>query len=334
MGIMRERNRHLDGRLFWVVAASIGMLSLGISPASAGAPTCQGMTATIVGDDDSERIEGTDGDDVIVGRGGGDIITGGEGNDVICGNDGSDAIDGGPGNDSMFGGTGPDFITGVDGNDILRGGPDSDSLNFGDEENGDDQVYGGAGNDDLHAGVGVDQLFAGSGDDFLAEGEVDAPLVDVFAGGVGTDTCFAGAEDDVRACEITSSAAVSTPELLTPINNEAIQQNNPNIGCPFHPTRGFGFQIVFDWTDSVADAGIAGYQVFAEHVGSPVPILDYFVTVSEFTYTPCNTFTNFLDSWRWRVKAVDVSGNESAWTEFGLFTFEPCRIDGLSCNTP
>jgi hypothetical protein len=127
--------------------------------------------------------------------------------------------------------------------------------------------------------------------------------------------------------------AVSSPELLTPINNEAIQQNNPNIGCPFDPTRGFGYQIVFDWTDSVADAGIAGYQVFAEHVGSTVPLLDAFVTDSELTLTSCNAFVSDenVDSWRWRVKAVDVLGNESAWTEFGLFHFEPCRIDGVNC---
>jgi hypothetical protein len=132
---------------------------------------------------------------------------------------------------------------------------------------------------------------------------------------------------------VPSSAAISTPELLTPINNEAIQQNNPNIGCAFHPTRGFGFQVVFDWTDSVAGAGIAGYQIFAEFVGSTVPILDVFVTDSEFTLTSCNAFVpdENLDSWQWRVKAVDVLGNESAWTEFGLFHFEPCRIDGVNC---
>jgi hypothetical protein len=44
-------------------------------------------------------------------------------------------------------------------------------------------------------------LLAGSGDDRLAEGEVDAPIVDVFEGGRGADTCGAGSEDLVSSCE-------------------------------------------------------------------------------------------------------------------------------------
>jgi Ca2+-binding RTX toxin-like protein len=77
-------------------------------------------------------------------------------------------------------------------------------LNFGDEEDGDDVVYGGDGEDDLHAGVGADQLFGEVGNDFLAEGEVDAPLIDLFSGGPGVDTCFAGAEDSLKQCETLS----------------------------------------------------------------------------------------------------------------------------------
>jgi Ca2+-binding RTX toxin-like protein len=165
-------------------------------------PTCSGVTATIVGTPVDERIEGTPGDDVIVGLGGRDIIDGLEGNDLVCGNEGSDVVNGGPGNDTMLGGADQDFITGEDGNDLMRGEGGDDVLNFGDEENGDDVVYGGAGDDDLHAGVGADQLFGQAGNDFLAEGEVDAPLVDLFSGGPGVDTCFAGAEDSLKQCEV------------------------------------------------------------------------------------------------------------------------------------
>jgi hypothetical protein len=167
-------------------------------------PTCLGMTATIVGTQFDERIEGTPGDDVIVGLGGRDIIDGFDGNDVVCGNQGSDVINGGSGNDTMSGGADQDFITGVDGDDLMRGEAGDDVLNFGDEEDGDDLVYGGDGNDDLHAGVGADRLFGQVGNDFLAEGEVDAPLVDLFSGGPGLDTCFAGAEDSLKQCETLS----------------------------------------------------------------------------------------------------------------------------------
>ena len=97
-----------------------------------------------------------------------------------------------------------DFITGEDGDDLIRGEAGDDVLNFGDEEDGDDVVYGGEGDDDLHAGVGAIELFGRSGNDFLAEGEVDAPLIDLFSGGPGVDTCFAGSEDTIRWCEMTS----------------------------------------------------------------------------------------------------------------------------------
>ena len=192
------------------IASMIGssiivLLVLGAAPmASAGEPTCFGRTATILGTGDAERIQGTSGSDVIIGLGGRDIIFAAEGDDFVCGNDGGDVIDGGLGNDRMSGGIGPDFVTGVDGNDLILGGRGADTLNFGDEEDGDDEVSGGKGDDDLHAGVGADRLFGNSGDDTLAEGEVDAPLVDLFTGGLGTDTCFAGAEDTVRSCEVTS----------------------------------------------------------------------------------------------------------------------------------
>jgi Ca2+-binding RTX toxin-like protein len=62
-------------------------------------------------------------------------------------------------------------------------------------------VSGGGGDDDLHAGVGSDRLFGNRGNDTLQEGEVDAPLIDLFSGGSGVDTCTAGAEDRVRGCE-------------------------------------------------------------------------------------------------------------------------------------
>ncbi len=166
-----------------------------------GAPSCLGKTATILGHGGDERIEGTPEADVIIGLGGRDIVFSGEGDDRICGNGGSDVIDGGGGHDRASGALGPDFITGVDGNDRIWGGVGNDVLNFGDEENGDDLVSGGGGDDDLHAGVGLDRLFGNDGNDTLQEGEVDAPMVDLFSGGAGIDTCSPGAEDVVRGCE-------------------------------------------------------------------------------------------------------------------------------------
>lgn len=72
------------------------------------------------------------------------------------------------------------------------GGVGNDVLNFDDEEDGDDVVSGGSGDDDLHAGVGLDRLFGNHGRDTLREGEVDAPMIDLFAGGAGIDSCSPG----------------------------------------------------------------------------------------------------------------------------------------------
>jgi Ca2+-binding RTX toxin-like protein len=203
MNLVVRTPRHQTVRFAGIAGLALALLALGLpGSASAAGPTCFGEQATIVGQPGVERIDGTPGADVIVGLGGRQIISGGDGNDVICGRGGSDVIDGGAGNDRMAGGRGADFITGVDGDDLLLGGLGADTLNFGDEEDGDDVVFGGPGDDDLHAGVGADRLFGGAGDDFLAEGEVDAPVVDLFAGGFGDDTCFAGPEDVLRSCEI------------------------------------------------------------------------------------------------------------------------------------
>ena len=188
-----------------IVLTTLGLVAslslfVGIDPAGATVASCLGRPATIVSDD--ERIEGTDGSDVIVGLASQNIIDGLAGDDLICGNGGVDIINGGAGDDRMDGGIGSDFITGEDGNDRLFGRLGDDTLNFGDSENGNDLVVGGWGADDLHAGVGADWLFGGPGADRLAEGEVDAPIVDLFAGGLGLDTCGPGAEDVVFSCEL------------------------------------------------------------------------------------------------------------------------------------
>lgn len=134
-----------------------------------------------------------------------------------------------------------------------------------------------------------------------------------------------------------SNQIVSTPELLIPIENLVITQNNPNIGCPPNPTRGFGYSIFFDWTDSISPNGISGYHVFVQRQGSPLPLIDTFVINSEFEFINCNGFVadfNLFD-WEWTVQAQDNLGNLSNSSDTGLFQFEQCRLgDGTPCNAP
>lgn len=60
--------------------------------------------------------------------------------------------------------------------------------------------------------------------------------------------------------------------FVTPVGN--IKQNNPDIGCPKNDTRGFGFEISFDWSDSSSSADIAGYDLFVEKKSAKFPLVD------------------------------------------------------------
>jgi hypothetical protein len=127
------------------------------------------------------------------------------------------------------------------------------------------------------------------------------------------------------------------PELITPINTVSIIQNDSTSGCPLDPTKGYGYEIFFDWTDSDSPNGISGYRLHVQHKDSQYPIVDTFVTTSDYTYTSCNGFitdANLYD-WEWRVQAEDNLNNPSLWSNTGVFQFEPCRLeDGSSCNAP
>ncbi len=131
-----------------------------------------------------------------------------------------------------------------------------------------------------------------------------------------------------------STTVPSTPQLLRPIVNQAIPQNDSTIGCSFDPTGGYGFRILFDWTDSSSDVAIEGYEIFAERETATNPIVNTFVIDSQFTLSRCNSFVldPNLEGWRWRIRARDVSGNFSEWSPFADFRFEPCRVDGTACS--
>jgi hypothetical protein len=141
------------------IGAGLSLLLLGhLNPAvkassamsaSSDTATCNGLPATIVGTDQSERIRGTSGPDVIVGLGGSDVILDMGGDDVICGGAGNDTLVGGVGNDFLDGGDGRDRLIGGIGNDTLMGGADADYL------------LGGMGTDVLDGGPDRDFCLAG-----------------------------------------------------------------------------------------------------------------------------------------------------------------------------
>ena len=123
----------------------------------------------------------------------------------------------------------------------------------------------------------------------------------------------------------TESKLVTVPTLITPINNVAIKQNNPDSGCPPDPTLGFGLIILFDWTNSNSRYGIAGYHLFAKGKNASLPIVDTFVATSELTWTNCGGFVidRHLEGWEWHVQAEDRRGNLSPKSITGTFRFDP-----------
>jgi Ca2+-binding RTX toxin-like protein len=203
-------------------------LLLAVPAASqAGAATCAGKHATIVGTPGDDVIVGKKASDVIYGGGGDDKISGGpNGNDTICGGPGNDILQGGHGYDKLYGQGGDDTLSGSTGSDALDGGEGDDRLlgeqgadslfggggeDFLDGAKGPDRLYGGAGNDSLDGKQGSDEVFGESGDDSLAGdkgndqleggdgndqldgGPGDDPSLE---GGPGADTVFGGAGSD------------------------------------------------------------------------------------------------------------------------------------------
>lgn len=111
-------------------ATTLALVAVGVvPPAHAASVTCDGLVATIVGTQASDRLVGTSGRDVIAGLAGNDSIDGRGGNDIICGGPGGDRLVGGPGNDRLL--SGPPAGNGGDHfgpQDTLVGGPGDDTL--------------------------------------------------------------------------------------------------------------------------------------------------------------------------------------------------------------
>ena len=161
----RERNRgkvHEMRRALIVLSTGVLLgVPLPVSSA-AGAPTCFGEPATIIGTSGRDSLVGTDGDDVIVGRGGRDYLEGKDGDDIICG--GSGGRSGGDEPEWLVGGAGDDVLLGQAGLDELLGGSGRDRISGG---GGPDFAYGQRGADRLFGGPEQDHLYGHDGHDVM-----------------------------------------------------------------------------------------------------------------------------------------------------------------------
>jgi hypothetical protein len=124
--------------------------------------------------------------------------------------------------------------------------------------------------------------------------------------------------------------------LLKPEHTEIIPQNNPATGCAYDPQVGYGLRVDFDWSDAESPAGIEGYNFYVIGRRASKPIIDVFVTTSEYTWISCGGYVinpTASSGFVWSVEAEDNVGNLGPVNDEGFFVFELCYLDnGQPCG--
>jgi hypothetical protein len=149
----------------------------------------------------------------------------------------------------------------------------------------------------------------------------------------------AGCDSATRPTPIQPTPApfvLTRPAAVAPAGGATVRQNQPETGCPFRPGIGYGILTTLVWAPSQSSRGIAGYEVYAHNVTAANPVVDQFVEGASTTFAraSCATYVvdRNLEGWQWRVRARDVDGNLSDWSEVASFRYEPCRVDGRFCG--
>jgi hypothetical protein len=125
--------------------------------------------------------------------------------------------------------------------------------------------------------------------------------------------------------------------LLAPPDGAVLPQNDSTIGCPYHPDRGYGLRIEFDWADADSTLGPVTYHLFVKKASAQYPLFNGAVPQSETTLLSCNGFVidQNLTGWLWYARAFDPSGTVVAASDTSWFSFAPCRHpDGRTCTAP
>jgi hypothetical protein len=116
---------------------------------------------------------------------------------------------------------------------------------------------------------------------------------------------------------------------LSPAPGAQIVQNDPSTGCTAHPTRGYGFQIAFDWTEV---PGASQYRVYAKSNTAAIALVDVIVPISQYTFVDCNAFAAAGNGWSWQVYAFS-NGVWGPPSPPRPFEFLPCRLEsGAACE--
>jgi hypothetical protein len=143
-----------------------------------------------------------------------------------------------------------------------------------------------------------------------------------------------GDEDEGGPATPTTVFVLTAPVLVRPAPDAVVRQNQPDIGCPSHNSRGFGHATEFEWSDSQSSAGIMGYRITVRKRGARFAAVDRIVESSGYTWRSCNGFVADpnLRNWEWRVTAIDRNNRESEPSETRVYHFEPCRVGSSPCR--
>ncbi len=134
------------------------------------------------------------------------------------------------------------------------------------------------------------------------------------------------------ACNRSPSVTAQFPaqlRLLSPGLNEAVAQNQLDLGCPH---TGYGIRVRFQW-EPVKWA--KEYHLWVQRTGSPRPWLDMRFPETSYEKKACGSFVvdRNLMGWHWKVEALDAGGQVIGASEIRSFYWAPCRLaTGKPCS--
>lgn len=125
------------------------------------------------------------------------------------------------------------------------------------------------------------------------------------------------ATSSVTITEVEDTTPPVTPNLTSPANGATLPQPDEEWS--------------FDWSDSSdAESGVAGYQLYVIHQGAVAPLVNVFITESDYSeILGIQISHEYLDNWIWKVRAQNNAGLWSPWSDTRTFSVEP-KITGTS----
>ena len=76
-----------------------------------------------------------------------------------------------------------------------------------------------------------------------------------------------------------------------------------------------------------------GYRLHMMHPNAFAPFVDEVIPTTQYDLRRCTTAMGYLDSWKWKVRAVGPGGIEGEWSAIRTLNFTDCEVGGRSCGS-